>query len=56
MLIRATNAEMVTFYQSLGYEVEVTDFTLRDPPVFNEGDHPISRKGPTLFQVVPKRF
>jgi len=31
----------------------VTDFTLRDPPNFNEGDHPISRKGPTPFQVVP---
>ena len=31
----------------------MTDFTLRDPPNFNEGDHPISRKGPTPFQVVP---
>jgi hypothetical protein len=35
---------------------KVTDFTFRDPPNFNEGDHPISRKGPTLFQVVPKPF
>jgi len=34
----------------------MTDFTLRDSPIFNEGDHPISRKGPTLFQVVPKGF
>ena len=33
--------------------VMLTDFTLRDPPNFNEGDHPISRKGPTPFQVVP---
>ena len=31
----------------------MTDFTFRYPPNFNEGDHPISGKGPTLFQVVP---
>ena len=31
----------------------MTDFMFRDPPNFNEGDHPISRKGPTLFQVIP---
>jgi hypothetical protein len=30
----------------------MTDFTLRDPRDFNEGDHLISIKGPTLFQVV----
>jgi hypothetical protein len=31
----------------------LTDFIFRDPPDFNEGDHPISLKGPTRFQVVP---
>ena len=34
----------------------MTDFTFRDPPNFNEGDHSISRKGPTPFQVVPNDF
>ncbi len=34
----------------------MTDFILGTPPFFNEGDHPISTKGPTLFQVVPNAF
>ena len=34
----------------------VDRFHFTDPPNFNEETHLISRKGPTLFQVVPFVF